>query len=98
MQVTPGAGQYAYGYGQQMNYWYPQGYPQMQGQFLQPQYYGQYYSQQAQYMNNMRMQTPGAGTWQPGQAPTAPPAPAAQFPPGQQPAVAYTMPPQYPSQ
>ena len=57
-----------------MSYWYPQGYPQMQGQFLQPaQYYGQYYGQQAPYMNSMRMPAPGAGTWQPAQATAAPP-------------------------
>uniref|UniRef100_V9IDM5 Nucleolysin TIAR n=1 Tax=Apis cerana TaxID=7461 RepID=V9IDM5_APICE len=98
-QVTAGAGQYAYGYGQQMSYWYPQGYPQMQGQFLQPaQYYGQYYGQQAQYMNSMRMPAPGAGTWQPAQATAAPPTATAPLPPGQQPAmVTYTM-PQYPTQ
>ncbi|OXU25742.1 hypothetical protein TSAR_004570 [Trichomalopsis sarcophagae] len=99
-QVTSGAGQYAYGYGQQMSYWYPQSYPQMQGQFLQPaQYYGQYYGQQqAQYMNSMRMPTPAGGTWQPGQGGTAQPTPAAPLPPGQQPMVTYTMPPQYPTQ
>lgn len=82
-----------------MSYWYPQGYPHMQGQFLQPaQYYGQYYGQQAQYMNSMRMPAPGAGTWQPAQATAAPPTATAPLPPGQQPAmVAYTM-PQYPTQ
>lgn len=82
-----------------MGYWYPQGYPQMQGQFLQhAQYYNQYYSQQAQYMNSMRMPTPAAGTWQPGQPAAAPPTPAAPLQPGQQPAmVTYTM-PQYPTQ
>lgn len=98
-QVTAGAGQYAYGYGQQMGYWYPQGYPQMQGQFLQhAQYYNQYYSQQAQYMNSMRMSTPAASTWQAGQPAAAPPTSAAPLQPGQQPAmVAYTM-PQYPTQ
>ncbi|KAF7394070.1 hypothetical protein HZH68_010889 [Vespula germanica] len=96
-QVTTGAGQYAYGYGQQMGYWYPQGYPQMQGQFLQPaQYYSQYYGQQ--YMNSMRMPAPGAGTWQPAQATAAPPTATAPLPPGQQPTmVTYTM-PQYPTQ
>ncbi|CAG5107308.1 Similar to Tia1: Nucleolysin TIA-1 (Mus musculus) [Cotesia congregata] len=98
-QVTAGAGQYPYGYGQQMSYWYPQGYPQMQGQFLQPaQYYSQYYSQQQaqQYMNSMRMPAPAAGTWQPGQATAAPPSGTAGLQPGQQ-TVVYTM-PQYPTQ
>ncbi|KAJ8673726.1 hypothetical protein QAD02_004988 [Eretmocerus hayati] len=101
-QVSATGGQYAYGYGQQMNYWYPQGYPtHMQSQFVQPaaQYYGQYYGQQpAQYMNSMRMPTPTAGTWQPNQTGTAPPTPAAQLTPGQQPMVTYTMPPQYGTQ
>lgn len=97
--MTPGACQYPYGYGQQMGYWYPQSYPQMQGQFLQSaQYYGQYYSQQAQYMNSMRMPTPTAGTWQPGQATAAPPTGTVQLQPGQQPPmVNFTM-PQYPTQ
>lgn len=98
-QVTTGAGQYAYGYGQQMGYWYPQGYPQMQGQFLQPaQYYSQYYGQQAQYMNSMRMPAPGAGTWQPAQATAAPPTPTAPLPPGQQPTMVTYGLPQYPTQ
>lgn len=119
LQMTPGAGQYAYGYGttaaaaaatQQMGYWYPQGYPQMQNQFVQPQYYSQYYAaagqaQQAQYMNSMRMQGgPGTqagapGAWQPGQttASAAPSVPAAGGQPGQQPMVTYAM-PQYPTQ
>lgn len=66
------------------------------GQVFPAQYYNQYYGQQAQYMNNMRMQT-AAGTWQAGQA-TAAATPTAQMQPGQQPAmVAYTM-PQYPTQ
>lgn len=103
-QVTTGAGQYPYGYGQQMSYWYPQNYSQMQGQFFQQaSYYNQYYSQQ-QYMNSMRMPTPAAaaaaaaGTWQPGQPAAPPPTPAAPLQPGQQPAmVTYTM-PQYPTQ
>ncbi|XP_015120155.1 nucleolysin TIAR [Diachasma alloeum] len=99
-QVTCVAGQYSYGYGQQM-YWYPQGYSQMQGQFLQPaQYYSQYYGQQqAQYMNaGMRMQAPGGGTWQPGQATAPPQAGSAPIQPGQQPTmVTYTM-PNYPTQ
>ncbi|KAL7298280.1 hypothetical protein TKK_0008631 [Trichogramma kaykai] len=98
--ATAGAGQYPYGYGQQMSYWYPQaaGFPQMQGQYM-PQYYNQYYSQQqAQYMGSMRMPTPAAGTWQPGQTGTAPPTPAASLPPGQQLPITYSMPPQYPSQ
>lgn len=47
-------------------------------------------------MNSMRMQTPGSGTWQPGQATAAPPTPAAPMPPGQQPAMVYTTMPQYP--
>lgn len=97
--MTAGAGQYAYGYGtQQMGYWYPQGYPQMQNQFVQPQYYSQYYGQQQpQYMNSLRMPTPAAGGWQPGQTGTAAPTPAATMPPGQQPMVTYAM-PQYPTQ
>lgn len=97
-----GAGQYPYGYGQQMGYWY-QGYPQMQGQFLQPtaaaaaQYYGQYYTQQQQqYMNSMRMQASAGGTWQPGQATPTPPTGAPQLPPGQPPLVTYMH--QYPTQ
>ena len=71
----------------------------MQGQFLQPQYYNQYYGQaQQQYMNSLRMQAPTAGTWQPGQATAAPPSATQPLQPGQQPAmVAYTM-PQYPTQ
>jgi nucleolysin TIA-1/TIAR len=98
--VTAGAGQYPYGYGQQMSYWYPQGYHQMQGQFLQPQYYSQYYGQQAQYMNSMRMPTPSTGAWQPTQATAAPPTASAPLPPGQPPTmVTYaTMPHQYPTQ
>lgn len=100
VQITPGAGgQYPYGYGQQMGYGWYQGYPPMQGQFVQPPaYYSQYYSQQAQYMNSMRMQTPAAGTWQPGQATAAPQSGTAPLQPGQQPTmVTYTM-PQYPTQ
>lgn len=82
-----------------MGYWYTQGYPQMQGQFLQPtQYYSQYYGQQAQYMNSMRMPAPAAGAWPPGQGSAAAPAATASLQPGQQPTmVAYTM-PQYPTQ
>jgi nucleolysin TIA-1/TIAR len=39
LQPLTGGAQYPYAYGQQMGYWYPQGYPaaaaQIQGQFLQ---------------------------------------------------------------
>ncbi|KAF4517816.1 hypothetical protein B566_EDAN008922 [Ephemera danica] len=77
-QVSPltGGAQYPYAYGQQMGYWYPQGYPaaaaaaQIQGQFLQGMQgytYGQFGYQQAaaaQYMGSsparMGMQLPTA--------------------------------------
>ncbi|GIY83514.1 uncharacterized protein CDAR_221591 [Caerostris darwini] len=44
--LTNLAAQYTFPY-QQMSYWYPQGFPQVQGQFIQGmQYpYGQYYGQ-----------------------------------------------------
>lgn len=40
------AAQYTFPY-QQMSYWYPQGFPQVQGQFIQGMQvpYGQYYGQ-----------------------------------------------------
>uniref|UniRef100_T1JH85 RRM domain-containing protein n=1 Tax=Strigamia maritima TaxID=126957 RepID=T1JH85_STRMM len=61
------AAQYQYNY-QQMGYWYPQSYPQMQSQFMQGMQgytYGQFGYQQGGY--GMGMQMPG---WQgvPGQA------------------------------
>ncbi|XP_021962326.1 nucleolysin TIA-1 isoform X2 [Folsomia candida] len=58
--AAAGASQYPYAYGQQMGYWYPQGYPaaaQMQNQFLQGMQgystYGNFGYQQGAYMGNV---------------------------------------------
>ncbi|CAB3371651.1 Hypothetical predicted protein [Cloeon dipterum] len=79
-QPLTGGAQYPYAYGQQMGYWYPQGYPataaQIQGQFLQGMQgytaYGTQFGYQqaaaAQYMGSsparVGMQLPAATGWQ----------------------------------
>lgn len=97
---APTGTQYPYTYGQQMGYWYPQGYPtapasapQLQNQYLQGYPYGQFGYQQG-YMGRMGMQIaspwqgmPAAQTPVTGSAPQmAAAAAAAQGPAMQQPA------------